>query len=96
MVQIEDVVYSKLKKDADDNRQLINLAKIVCLTIIVSILIVTSLSRFLDLLYEKNLANLERQIALEQAETNKKIFEIESSGLTKEEYFEWLEVRNAE
>lgn len=93
MVQIEDEIYTKLKKDADDNRQIVRIARIVAAVIIFCILFMSWGTRLIDLDIQRRTAEMQTQIALNQADTNRQIMAIESEGLTKEEYFRWLEVR---
>ena len=93
MVQIEDEIYTKLKKDADDNRQIVRIARLVLAVIIFCILFMSWGTRLIDLDIQRRTAEMQTQIALNQADTNRQIMAIESEGLTKEEYFRWLEVR---
>lgn len=93
MVQIEDEIYTKLKKDADDNRQIVRIVQIIAVLIIFCVLFFSWGVRLIDLDIQRRTAEMQAQIALAQADTNRQIIDIESEGLTKEEYFRWLEVR---
>ena len=94
MVQIEDEIYAKLKKDADDNRQIVHIIRAIIAVIIFCILFFSWGVRLIDLDVQRRTAELKTQIAITQAETNKKVMSIESEGLTTDEYFTWLKVRN--
>lgn len=93
MVQIEDEIYTKLKKDADDNKQIVHIVRAIAAVIIFCILFFTWGIRLIDLDIQRRTSELQTQIALAQANTNKQIMSIESEGLTSDEYFKWLEVR---
>lgn len=93
MVQMEDNVYEKLKKDADDNKQLVSITRIIVIGIIFCILFFTWGRDLMAISVQKKQAELQNQIAIEQAETNKRVMAIESEGMTNEEYFEWLTAR---
>ena len=94
MVQLNEEEYLKLKKDADDNKQIIRIARYIVAFLIFVVLCITIGTKVVDLFYQHFNAELQTNIAITQAEANKHIMEIESSGMTKEEYFRWLEVRN--
>ena len=96
MVQIEDEIYTKLKKDADDNRQIVRIVRSVVAVIIFCILFFSWGIRLIDLDVQRRTAELQTQIALTQAETNKRVMTIESEGLTTDEYFKWLNARKTE
>lgn len=96
MVQIEDAIYAKLRKDADDNRQMVRIFQAIVAGIIFCILFFSWGVRLIDLDIQRRTAELETQIALTQAETNKQVMEIESEGLTTDEYFKWLNARKTE
>lgn len=96
MVQIDDNVYAKLKKDADDNKQIVRIFRCVMATIIFCILFFAWGIRLIDLDIQKRNAELQTQIAITQAETNKRVMTIESEGLSADEYFRWLNARKTE
>ena len=93
MIQLDDAVYAKLKKDADDNRQIIGIMRITLLSIILLIAFFCWGRPMLDLDIQKRQANMEREIALTNAETNAEIREIESKGLSFDDYICWLNAR---
>lgn len=96
MVEIEDVIYNKLKKDADDNRQIIRVVRMISIVIIFCILFFNWGIKLIDMDIQRRNLEIQSQIAIEQAKTNKQIMDIESEGLTKNEYFKWLNARKTE
>ncbi len=96
MVQIEDEIYTKLKKDADDNRQIVHIVRAVVAVIIFCILFFSWGIKLIDLDVQRRTSELQTQIAITQAETNKRVMAIESEGLTTDEYFRWLNARKIE
>lgn len=95
-MQIEDEVFAKLKKDADDNRQIVHIVRAIAAVIIFCILFFSWGLRLIDLDIQRRSAELQTQMALTQAETNKRVMAIESEGLTTDEYFNWLNARKTE
>ncbi len=93
MIQIEDEVYSKMKKDADDNKQIVRIIRTVAAVIIFCILFFTWGTRLIDLDIQRRTDEMRSAVAVEQAKTNKQILSIESEGLTMDEYLKWLSVR---
>ena len=93
LIQLDDAVYAKLKKDADDNRQIIGIMRIVLLTIVLLIAFFCWGRPMLDLDIQRRQANLEREMALTNAETSVEIREIESKGLSFDDYICWLNAR---
>ena len=96
MVQIDDEVYTKLKKDADDNKQIVRVVRYVMAIIVFCIFFFTWGIQLIDLDIQKRNAELQTQIAITQAETNKRVMTIESEGLSTDEYFRWLNARKTE
>lgn len=96
MVQIEDEIYNKLKKDADDNRQIRNIAGIIAVVVMFCLFLCTFGVKLIDLEIQRRTAELQTQIAIAQAQTNKQVMAIESEGLTMDEYFKWLDARKIE
>lgn len=96
MIEINEADYKKLIKDANDNRSIIK----VIITIIIGIVLVFSVvsfsGTFANIIFKQYEANVQMQIALDEAENDVRIRKIESEGLTTEEYLKWLEVRNKE
>lgn len=91
MVEIEEEVLEKLKKDAADNNSIVKLAKIIALFILGVIIVFIYGTRLIDISLEQYRANVECQIAITKAENNVRIREIESAGMSTEDYLRWLE-----
>lgn len=98
MLQIDEHDYEKLRKDADDNRQIVRMTRLivgaVCGMIIFLILFFSWGVKLIDLDVQKKAADIQTQASLAQAEVNKKVMIIESEGMTIDEYLKWLEIRN--
>ncbi len=94
MIQIEDDIYEKLKKDADDNRQIKHLCHLGVALVIFLCIFFTFGTQLINLDIQRRTSELNNQLSIEQAEINRKIIDIESEGMTKTEYFKWLEVRS--
>lgn len=94
MVQLNDNDYAKLKKDADDNRQLIILLRILAVFVTFIIIFFAWGKNILDLDIEYRRFEAQTQMQISQAETNVKVREIESEGMTFENYILWLEAEN--
>lgn len=92
MVQLDEELYNKLKKDADDNRQIRSIFRWVVGLIIFLVLYVTAGQYLLNIQVQKAQAAADREIAILQAQNNVRIREIESEGLTIEEYLKWYGV----
>ena len=96
MVQLEDDAFAKLQKDANDNKQILKIIRLAILLGICFLLFITWGQKIIDLDIQRRTYELSINTQITQAETNRKIFEIESEGLTHEEYFKWLAVRKVE
>jgi len=94
MVQLDDTAYTKLKKDADDNNQLLRLIRMGLIFLAFVIVFVTWGTKYLDVQIQAREAQIRSEAIVIEAQANKRAREIESAGLTNEEYFKWLEVRN--
>lgn len=94
MIEIEDDAYEKLKKDANDNKAVLRLARTVCIFLFAIVLLFVYGTKFIDISIEKYRASVNQEIAIEEAHSNVQIREIESTGLTTEEYLKWLEIRS--
>ena len=93
MVEVEDNIYEKLKKDANDNRAILRIARTICIFLFIVILLFIYGTRLIDISIEKYRAAVKQEIAVEEAHNNVRIREIESSGMATEEYLKWLEIR---
>lgn len=83
VVELQDSQYESLKKSADDNRTLLHLVK----WIVLLILFFTAMNVYgchkLDMIKEK-----------EKAEMSVQIRQMESEGLEWDEYIDWLKASN--
>lgn len=93
MVQVEDAIYTKLQKDADDNRQLIRIIRMIIFTILFLLIVFMWGKGILELDIRKRSADLDAQIAIMNAESNAKVLEIEKGSMTMDEYIEWINAR---
>lgn len=91
---VDDAEFQKLRKDADDNRQIVFIVKLVVSLIIFCILFFSWGVRLIDLDIQRRTAEMQDQIELQQARVNKEVMRIESIDMSNEDYFKWLEVRN--
>ena len=81
-VELPDGQYEKLRKDADDNRSVRSLVRLVIFSLILALFMVA---------YGCHALDMKKQI--DQAYTNVQVREIESDGMDDEEYMDWLEAR---
>ena len=93
MVELNDEVYAKLTKDANDNKQLVRIARIVAIVVIFLLFFFTWGKSMIDLDIQRRRIDLECQEAIVKAENNVRVREIESSGMKIEDYLKWLEIR---
>ena len=93
MVELNDEVYAKLTKDANDNKQLVRIARITAIVIIFLLFFFTWGKSMIDLDIQRRRIDLECQEAIVRAENNVRVKEIESSGMKIEDYLKWLEIR---
>ena len=94
MIEIDDEVLVKLKKDADDNKQIVKIIRMIIAAVFVLIFYFSFGLNWMNLQLEKQRSEIQNQIAITQAHNNVMIKQIESEGLSMEEYFKWLEVRD--
>lgn len=92
MIQLDNETYEKLKKDADDNRQIRSIVQWVIGLIIFAILYFTAGQHFINIQIQKSQAAAERELAVLQAQTAVRVREIESEGMTVEEYLNWYSI----
>lgn len=93
MVQMEDETYKKIIKDADDNRALSRIIRNICITIITAMVFIFVVMPVLNIQIDNYRREILRNNAVKQAEINVQIREIESKGLTVQEYLKWLEIK---
>lgn len=93
MVQMEDEVYEKLKKNADDNLQVKKIIRLIVSVIVLLVLYFGVISKIIDVQIKKYDAQIQQEVAVIQAETNVKVREIESSGMSMDDYIRWLDIQ---
>lgn len=93
MVHIEEEAYNKMKKDADDNRQIIRIVRYAAFLIVFLFIFFSWGCRLLDLDIQRRQSELQCQMAIEQAKNNVEIREIESDGMSFDDYIQWLNAR---
>lgn len=93
MVQMEDEVYEKLKKNADDNLQVKKIIRFIVSIIVLLVLYFGVISKIIDVQIKKYDAQIQQEVAVIQAETNVKVREIESSGMSMNDYIRWLAIQ---
>lgn len=81
-VELSDDQYKKLKRDADDNRSVKSLFRMIILTFILALFMFA---------YGCHALDMKKQV--DQAYTNVQVREIESNGMDDKEYMDWLEAR---
>ncbi len=91
MIQLEDEQYQKLVKDADDNRQIVKIARSCLAVILFALIYFTCLLPLIKISIDQNRATMEQRIAIINAGNIQR--EIENSGLSTEDYFRWLEIQ---
>ena len=93
MTTLDDEVYNKLLKDANDNKQLVKIARAVVALIIFIVLFIFWGKPMIDLSTQQKRVEVECEIAIVQAENAVRVREIESVGMKTEDYLRWLEIR---
>lgn len=93
MIEVSVEEYEKLVKEADDNASIIRITRIVIIGIICLVVIFTMLKPAFDVWLEEQKFENQLTNAKIEAANNKQVMDIESEGLSNEEYFKWLEVR---
>ena len=93
MIQLEDEVYKKLKKDADDNRQIVSIVRWVAFAVLFLCIFFYWGKPMLELDIQRRQMELQCQMAIVKAENNVEVREIESKGLELDDYIKWLNAR---
>lgn len=93
-VELTQREYSKLKKDADDNRQIVRIVIIISVVLLILVGYFTYGRKATDLFLERQKAAMQNELIIEKAKANVVAREIEQNGMSNEEYFKWLEVRD--
>ena len=93
-VEIDRDELIKLRKDANDNRQVVGIIRIIAISIILLIVYFTWITDLCNVVTKKLEADVYANATIEQAYANYRARIIESEGLSHEEYFEWVSVRS--
>lgn len=93
-VELTQREYSKLKKDANDNRQIVRIVIIVSVVLLILVGYFAYGRKATDLFLERQKAAMQNELIIEKAKANVVAREIEQDGMSNEEYFKWLEVRD--
>lgn len=96
MVHIEEDAFNKMKKDADDNRQIIRIVRYAALLIVFLFIFFSWGCQMVNLDIQRRQSELQCQMAIEQAKNNVEIKEIESDGMSFDDYIRWLNAREKE
>ncbi len=93
MIELDENVYAKLKKDADDNRQVISIVRWIAFIIVFLFIFFSWGKRMLDLDIQRRQMELQCQMAIIKAENNAEVRKIESKGMDFDDYISWLNAR---
>lgn len=90
MVELDDEVYERLKRDADDNRQVMKIICIGVLLILLAIGYIVYGSKLVDISLKQREAEVQQELARLEAQNEVQVREIEQGDLTFDEYIKWL------
>lgn len=93
MIELKIEEYERLVKEADDNQTLRRIITTVAATIVILVLIFFMVKPAFDVWLDTRKFEIQLQKSKTEAIMNKEIMNLEKEGLTNEEYFEWLSVR---
>lgn len=93
MINLEDDIYKKLVKDANDNKQLVRIAWAVVSLVVFIVLFIFWGKPIIDMDVRRRQVDLECEIAIVQAENAVRVREIESAGMKTEDYLKWLDIQ---
>lgn len=96
MIEVDEEVYAKLEKDANDNKSLVKMMRYALIFISFIIILAIYGIKIINISLTNYRTNAECQAAIMLAENNVRVREIESSGMTTEEYLKWLEIKYGE
>ncbi len=94
MKEVPDKQYEQLVHDADDNRMVFKIALIGFCVVLFIVLYFSIGARFVDVWFESYNESIKREIATMKAKNDVLIREIQSEGMTMEEYLKWYEIYN--
>lgn len=93
MIELKVEEYERLIKEADDNQTLRKIVTTIAATIVILVLIFFLIKPAFDVWLDTRKFEIQLQKSKTEAIMNKEIMNLEKEGLTNEEYFEWLSVR---
>lgn len=94
MIELKIEEYERLVKEADDNQTLRRIVTTIAATIVILVLIFFMIKPAFDVWLDTRKFEIQLQKSKTEAIMNKEIMSLEKEGLTNEEYFEWLSVRD--
>ncbi len=92
MKELTDTDYAKLVKDADDNRSITFIVKCTMVLVLTMVLYFTIGQRIVNTWFESYHERVKCEIAVMQARNDVLIREIQSEGMTTDEYLKWYEI----
>ena len=92
MKELTDTDYAKLVKDADDNRSIIFIVRCIMFLVVALVLYFTIGQRVVNTWFESYNEQVKCEIAVMRARNDVLIREIQSEGMTTEEYLKWYEI----
>ena len=92
MKELTDTDYAKLVKDADDNQSIIFIVRCIMVLVVVLVLYFTIGQRIANTWFESYNEQVKCEIAVMRARNDVLIREIQSEGMTTEEYLKWYEI----
>lgn len=96
MVQLEDADFAKLKKDADDNKQVVAIVRWIAFIIAFLFIFFCWGKPLLELDIQRRQVEIQCQMAIVKAKNNVEVREIESKGMELDDYIRWLNARETE
>ncbi len=96
MIEVEEETYKQLLKDASDNRSLIRMVKYGLIFAFFMIVLLIYGIKIIDISLIKMRTSAECQAAILKAENNVRVRELESAGMTTNEYLKWLKITSME
>jgi len=92
MKEISETEYMKLVKDADDNRSIMFIVRCIMILVVALVLYFTIGQRVVNTWFESYNEQVKCEIAVMRARNDVLIREIQSDGMTTEEYLKWYEI----
>ena len=92
MKELSETDYAQLIKDADDNRSIMFIVRCIMALVIALVLYFTIGQRIVNTWLESYNERAKCEIAVMRARNDVLIREIQSEGMTTEEYLKWYEI----